>query len=195
MNEQADILIIGGGIMGAAIFYHTAKLKNKKVLLLEKTHFCAGTTGQSGGFIRAFQSTLELTQLAADSFIDFTAPAEEINLACHFQKTGFVTLIPQKKLGDTKQRLALLKAQGISAEVFSHKDSALLRALGFDYQLTPDDCVIYEKEAGFADPRGVTHAYITAGRQHGGQALEGQAVQAITIDKQQVLGVDTTNHT
>jgi len=52
MSETADIIIIGGGVMGASIAYHLAKQGDGQVMLLERQALCNGTTGHSGAIVR-----------------------------------------------------------------------------------------------------------------------------------------------
>lgn len=51
MEKEADVVVVGGGIMGCAVAYYLAKRK-VKVLLLEKKELGCGATGTSGAFIR-----------------------------------------------------------------------------------------------------------------------------------------------
>jgi glycine/D-amino acid oxidase-like deaminating enzyme len=56
MTEQADIVIIGGGVMGASIAYHLARQGGGKIVLLERQGLCNGTTGRSGAIVRQHYS-------------------------------------------------------------------------------------------------------------------------------------------
>ncbi len=52
MTTTADIIIIGGGVMGARIAYHLAKQGGGHIILLERQALCNGTTGRSGAIVR-----------------------------------------------------------------------------------------------------------------------------------------------
>ena len=58
LPRTADIVIIGGGVMGASIAYHLAARGNNKILLLEKEQFFGqGATGRCAGGVRYQFST------------------------------------------------------------------------------------------------------------------------------------------
>ena len=68
LPRTADIVIIGGGVMGASTAYHLAKRGTKDVLLLEKEQFFGqGATGRCAGGVRYQFSTeinVRLSQLS-----------------------------------------------------------------------------------------------------------------------------------
>src|SRR6266704_5139657 len=86
MSETADIIIIGGGVMGASIAYHLAKQRVGKVMLLERQALCNGTTGRSGAIVRQHYSNDFTTRMARDCLSVFQHFDELIGGDC-----GFVT--------------------------------------------------------------------------------------------------------
>src|SRR3989304_2885807 len=52
MAERADVVIIGGGVIGTSVAFHLAKLGMRDLLLLERSHLAAGSTGRSVGIVR-----------------------------------------------------------------------------------------------------------------------------------------------
>ncbi|MBK5109714.1 MAG: FAD-binding oxidoreductase, partial [Anaerolineales bacterium] len=51
LPTHAQVIIIGGGVIGCSLAYHLTKLGWKDVLLLEKTQLTAGTTWHAAGLI------------------------------------------------------------------------------------------------------------------------------------------------
>lgn len=51
--EEADVVVIGAGIMGLAIAYNLARLGAENVLVLDRSYLCGGASGRNGGGIRA----------------------------------------------------------------------------------------------------------------------------------------------
>ena len=66
MTKTADIIIIGGGVMGTSIAYHLAKQGDAQVTLLERQSLCNGTTGRSGAIVRQHYSNDFTIRMAKD---------------------------------------------------------------------------------------------------------------------------------
>ena len=51
LPRTADIVVVGGGVIGASIAFHLARKKVGKVVLLERKHLASGSTGTSSGLV------------------------------------------------------------------------------------------------------------------------------------------------
>src|SRR5438309_936119 len=71
MSMKADIVIIGGGVMGVSIAHHLAKFSAGKIVLVEKRHIGAGSSGKSGAIIRQHYSTSLLVRMAREGVLTF----------------------------------------------------------------------------------------------------------------------------
>src|SRR5690348_16171542 len=67
LPERARVVIIGGGVGGAAIAYHLAARGERDVLLLERSELTSGSTFHSAGLVGQLRSSLPLTQMMMDS--------------------------------------------------------------------------------------------------------------------------------
>lgn len=56
LPDEANVIVIGGGIIGTSVAYHLGKLGIKDVLLLEKDKLTSGTTWHAAGLINTFGS-------------------------------------------------------------------------------------------------------------------------------------------
>src|ERR1700730_4165925 len=93
MTEQADIITIGGGVMGASIAYHLAKQGGAKVVLLERQAICNGTTGRSGAIVRQHYSNEFSGRMAKESLAVFQHFDDVIGGDCGFIPTGMVVMV------------------------------------------------------------------------------------------------------
>ncbi len=96
MSETADIIIIGGGVMGASIAYHLAKQRVGKVMLLERQALCNGTTGRSGAIVRQHYSNDFTTRMARDCLSVFQHFDELIGGDCGFVTTGMIVMVNEQ---------------------------------------------------------------------------------------------------
>jgi sarcosine oxidase, subunit beta len=97
MAEQADIVIIGGGIMGLATAYNLARLGLKKVVVVEKSYLCSGASGRNGGGVRAqfsSETNVRLMQEALRICADFAA---EMKINVWFRQGGYLFLVRTKE--------------------------------------------------------------------------------------------------
>ena len=76
LPTQAEIVIIGGGIIGCSVAYHLAKLGKNDVLLLERKKLTSGTTWHAAGLVRASLYSENLTRLARYSLELYTEAGE-----------------------------------------------------------------------------------------------------------------------
>jgi sarcosine oxidase subunit beta len=91
MNNTADVIIIGGGIIGTATGYYLTK-KGLKVYLLEKDYLSAGSTGRCIGGIRQQFSTQLSIKVAMASMKKFEHLHEELGQDVEFHQGGYLFL-------------------------------------------------------------------------------------------------------
>ena len=74
MPKTADAVVIGGGALGASIFYYLTKLGMRDVVLLEKGDLASGSTGDSAAFVRQHYSnevSIRLVRKSLEFFQSF----------------------------------------------------------------------------------------------------------------------------
>ncbi len=64
MSRDYDIIIVGGGILGASIAYHLGQLDRYSVCLLERDRLTCGTTWHASGLVAELRASANLTRLA-----------------------------------------------------------------------------------------------------------------------------------
>src|SRR5262249_44580632 len=64
IKSRAEVIIVGGGIVGCSIAYHLAKRGVGDVVLLERRSLTSGTTWHAAGLVGQLRATLNLTRLA-----------------------------------------------------------------------------------------------------------------------------------
>lgn len=116
MNNTADAIIIGGGIIGSATGYYLSK-KGLKVYLFEKEYLTAGSTGRCIGGIRQQFSTELSIKVAMESMRKFKAMADELHQDVEFHQGGYLFLAHSEEKKDVYLRLITLQqSMGLDVE-------------------------------------------------------------------------------
>lgn len=112
MRNEADIVIVGAGIMGLAIAYHLAKLGTTKVLVVDKSYLCGGASGRNGGGVRAQWSTEANVRLMQESIRMCREFARKMKINVWFRQGGYLFLAR-----DDVKRRALEKSVALQNEL------------------------------------------------------------------------------
>ncbi len=189
MTEQADIVIIGGGVMGASIAYHLARQGGGKIVLFEGQGLCNGTTGRSGAIVRQHYSNDFSIRMAKESLAVFQQFDDRVGGDCGFVTTGMVVMIDEEGADALRANTQMQQGQGVITRIIS-ADEVGEAAPGYSGAGVALAC--YESDAGVADPMATTHSFAQRARDHGAIIREGVTVTRILTAGERVTGAQTT---
>jgi sarcosine oxidase subunit beta len=192
MTSTADILIIGGGVMGTSIAYHLAQHGGNRVMLLERQALCTGTTGHSGAIVRQHYSSDFTIRMAKECLHIFQHFNELIGGASGFVTTGMLVTANEAGEASLRANVALQQEQGVNTRLISPEEISKV-APGFVAADATLAC--YEPDTGVADPMSTTHSFARRARELGAVIHEGTIVTGIVTDGERVTGVETTQGT
>jgi len=93
MRREADIVIIGAGIMGLSVAYHLAKNhRQKNIVVVDASYLCGGASGRNGGGVRAQWSSEALIRLMQESLELCREFAREHRINTWFRQGGYLFL-------------------------------------------------------------------------------------------------------
>ena len=92
LPDHAQVVVIGGGIIGASIAYHLTKRGVSDVLLLEQGQLTGGTTWHAAGLVSQLKSTHSLTKLATYSTRLFEELEDETGQATGYRAPGSISV-------------------------------------------------------------------------------------------------------
>jgi sarcosine oxidase subunit beta len=92
MRTRAEIVIVGGGIMGLSIAYNLAKRGVTDVVVLDRSYLCGGASGRNGGGIRAQWSSEANIRLMQESIRICEEFASEMKINVWFRQGGYLFL-------------------------------------------------------------------------------------------------------
>ncbi|MFN8454830.1 MAG: FAD-binding oxidoreductase [Anaerolineae bacterium] len=190
LPTNTQIVIIGGGVMGASTAYHLAKRGCREVGLLERgPAFGGGATGKCAGGIRYQFSTeinIQLSQLSLPMLERFE---DELGQAIDVRRPGYLFLLTdESQIELFEQHVALQHRLGVPTEWLSGAE--VRRWLP---QLAAEDVLAatFHKGDGLADPHGVVNGYIQTARRLGVRTFTDTPVTGIKVKQGRVAGVQT----
>ena len=191
MSESFDVVVVGGGLVGASTAFHLAELSNRTVALVERGQICSGGTASSCAIVRthySVPSNVALTVQSLKIFDDFPAYLDDPEAESGFVRSGYLILADE---GTTSDKLIVnMRMQGAFAETraVSHREALELHPL---LDLTGIDAVGYEPHSGYADPYLTTSGFERAARRRGVTVMVDQQVERLRTDGMRVTGVET----
>src|SRR4051812_15499483 len=118
MAKSYDVIVVGGGAVGAAALYRLAERGIKKTLLIEaKKHLGRGSTGSWGSLIRVYHRNPRTTTLAAESVPFYLNFKERVGRGAGYVKTGSLYFLKRPALEGVCAQLSLLKGSGLKLEI------------------------------------------------------------------------------
>jgi glycine cleavage system aminomethyltransferase T/glycine/D-amino acid oxidase-like deaminating enzyme len=189
---QAQVVIIGGGVIGCSVAYHLAKLGWTDVVLLERTQLTAGTTWHAAGLIEAsgfFGATqVEMTKYTLELYRSLEA---ETGQATGNKNVGMISIATSPDRLEELRRIAAFDREfGVEVKELSAEEIKEIWPLAYT-----DDILagFYSPGDGRVNPIDVTMALARGARTDGVQILEETAVTGFTIEDRRVTGVVTDN--
>ncbi|MEO8424246.1 MAG: FAD-dependent oxidoreductase [Actinomycetota bacterium] len=186
----ADVVVIGGGVVGASTAYHLAAAGVEHVVLLERADAVAtGSTGAcAGGFRHQFSSriNIELSLASVPMILGF---AQEHGLPLDVVQDGYLFLVrTEREWAEFRTGAELQRSLGVDAQLLTPEEAAAI-APG----IAVDDVVgaTFCSDDGIADPAGLTQGYATLAREAGADLRFGVEVVAIEADDAAVTAVRT----
>src|SRR5512136_3062966 len=117
VEKSADVVILGGGIIGTSIAYQLALKKAGRVVLLEKGQLGEGSTSRCVGGIRAQFSTEINILFSLESIKAFERFEEEFGIDPEFKRIGYLFLATtESEMGVFKENIKLQREFGIPVE-------------------------------------------------------------------------------
>ncbi len=190
--ETADVVIIGGGIVGSSIAYHLTEAGCRDVLVLEReAHQGQGSTGKSMGGVRAQFATDVNIQMSLYSIDFFAAFDETIGHPADYRPHGYLFV------ATSEPHLAYLKANRERQAALGLKNVSLVtreEILEMVPQLRGDDILggTFCPTDGFVDPHSVMMGFMLRARERGARLWLGAEVTGIDVEGGRVTGLRTT---
>src|SRR5215468_8652279 len=192
MSATADVVIIGGGIVGSSIAYHLAESGCANVLVIEREEKQGlGSTGKSMGGVRAQFATPINIQMSIYSIDLFSRFEEVTGQTADYRAHGyFFCATTEAHLSYLRKNQEKQKAFGLkNAEMVSRED--IMKMVP---QLIADDIIggAYCPTDGFVDPYGVMTGFAKRAKELGARIWLNATLTGVNVENGVVTGVQTS---
>lgn len=190
---HAQIVVIGGGIIGCSTAYHLARDHKADVVLLEQGQLTSGSTWHAAGLVGQLRSSASITQVLKYSVDLYKNLSEETGLETGWKMTGCLRLACNEDRWTEYKRLATTAGSfGMEMHLISPEEVKKMWPL-----MQVDDLVgaSWLPTDGQASPSDITQSLAKGARMHGANLIEGVRVTGFQMDGDRITAVETTDGT
>jgi glycine/D-amino acid oxidase-like deaminating enzyme len=188
--RDAEITIIGGGAVGAAVGYFLARDGRDDIQLLEGRGLCEATSSQAAGFVGQARPTAErarLTMAAAEVYRNFE---RETGYPMDYRECGAVRLaLSDASVGELKQIAETAEITGLPVEFLT--DAQLRNIYPVLTRTASVKAALWSPTDGYLQPNSLVNAYVSAARDLGVTVATNAAVTGIGVRDGVIESVST----
>jgi sarcosine oxidase subunit beta len=188
-EDTAEVVVVGGGIMGCSVAYHLAHRGCTNVVILERDRLAEASTSLSAGGVRQQFSHPANVRISQESVRVFERFREEFGAEIEFHQVGYLFLATSEEAwADMRAGVEVQRGLQVPVEVLS--PGQIARRWPY---LVVDDVVggTFCPEDGYADPYSVAMAYAAAGRRLGVRIEDKTPVTDVMVEAGRAVGVRT----
>ena len=189
LPTHAQIVVIGGGIIGCSTAYHLARDHKADVILLEMGTLTSGTTWHAAGLVGQLRSSASITKVLKYSVDLYRTLAAETGLETGWKMTGCLRLATNADRWTEYARLATTaRSFGMEMELISASE---VKAMWPLMDVTDLVGASWLPTDGQASPSDITQSLAKGARMHGAKIAENIRVTGFTMDGDRITAVQT----
>ena len=191
LKKHAQVVVIGGGVIGCSILYHLTKLGWSDVILLERDELTSGSTWHAAAGIHGLHDSTNISRIQHYTMKLYKELESETGQGCGIFQPGSLYLAQtENRSHQLHLQAAKAKLYGMNFYEISRSEAEKLHPLvNFDGIQT----IMWEPDGGNVDPSGVTAAYAAGARNKGANIYRFTPVTATIQQKDGSWVVETPN--
>jgi glycine/D-amino acid oxidase-like deaminating enzyme len=182
----ADVVIVGGGIEGAASAWALSQRGITNVVVAERDTVGSGMTGKSSGIVRCHYGVSSLAAMATVGLEVFEKADEIFGHDIGFRQTGYVVGVGEANVAALHKNLAAQRAVGVQTEEINRAEVARMWPFA---DLEPFAAFGWEARGGYGDAYQTAQAFAVAARTAGVRFRQRCEVAGLLLDGDKVTGV------
>jgi 4-methylaminobutanoate oxidase (formaldehyde-forming) len=189
MQDSAQVVIIGGGIVGCSTAYHLTKMGWKDVVILEKGELTSGSTWHAAGLVGQLRSERNITRMLQYSVSLYETLEAETGLTTGWKQSGCLHLAKTpERMYELKKGATTARSFGLEMNMITPSEAKKLFPVMDDSDLVG---AAFMPTDGQADPAGITQALARGARNRGCKIYEHTLVTGFAFDRRRVKSVKT----
>ena len=190
LPTHAQIVVIGGGIIGSSTAYHLARDHKADVVLLEQGKLTSGSTWHAAGLVGQLRSSASITRVLKYSVDLYKGLAAETGLETGWKMTGCLRLATNEDRWTEYKRLATTaRSFGMEMHLISPEEVKRMWPLMETSDLVGASWLPTD---GQASPSDITQSLAKGARMHGAKIFEGVRVLGFGMEGNRITSVRTT---
>jgi sarcosine oxidase subunit beta len=190
MSTTADVVIVGGGLEGAASAWALSQRGITDVVVAERNTVGSGMTGKSSGIVRCHYGVSSLAAMATVGLEVFEKAEEIFGDDIGFRQTGYVVGVGEPNVESLRKSLAAQRAVGVQTEEIERSEVARMWPFA---DLEPFAAFGWEARGGYGDAYQTAQAFAVAARGAGVRVRQGCEVAGLLLAGDKVTGVRLTD--
>ena len=193
LPSHAQVVIVGGGIIGCSVAYHLTTLGWQDVILLERRQLTCGTTWHAAGLVAQLRASENMTRLARYSQELYKTLEAETGQATGFHQCGAITVASNSaRWEEIRRQASMASCFGVETHELSPEQAQEMWPL-----MQVDDIVgaFHFPQDARTNPTDTTQALAKGARMGGATILENIKVTDILTENGKAVGVETEQGT
>lgn len=189
MQDRAQVVIIGGGIVGCSTAYHLTKMGWQDVVIIDKGELTSGSTWHAAGLVGQLRSERNITRMLQYSVSLYDQLEAETGLTTGWKMSGCLHLAKTpERMYELKKGATTARSFGLEMNIITPSEAKTL------FPIMDESDVVgaaFMPTDGQADPAGITQAMAKGARNRGCKIYENTLITGFEFDKRRVKAVKT----